>query len=264
MQKDLIYDLGVHNGSDTAYYLRRGFKVIGIDANPIMISEVSKEFASEIKNGQLILLNIGIAADQGEMTFWVCETVTEWSSFDRAMASREGAKHYPISVQCRTLADVINEFGMPYYCKIDIEGKDREAISSLLGLGSSPRYISAEMAKADGDIDIQNLIKLGYRKFKIINQASRAQANPNLASLEAMLPWPAPGILRRIDAKLRGASHDGDWRFPRGSSGRFAEETPGQWKTPEQALKIWRHLHNVASRFGTEELGDWYDIHATR
>ncbi len=263
MQEKLIYDIGVHNGSDTEYYLQRGFKVIGVEANPVMVSEINKKFSAEIKEGRLVLLNVGIAENHGEMVFWVCETVTEWSSFDKALASRENAKHYPISVQCRTLADVINEFGLPYYCKIDIEGKDRDAITSLLTLEDSPRYISVEMAKADGDIDIQNLMKLGYRKFKIINQASRTQASPTLAFLAAMLPWPAPNILRRIDAKFRGSNRDGDWRFPRGSSGPFAEDTPGYWNSPEQALDVWRRLHDISVRFKTGELGDWYDIHAT-
>ena len=30
----LIYDVGMNNGDDTAYYLRRGFRVIAIEPNP--------------------------------------------------------------------------------------------------------------------------------------------------------------------------------------------------------------------------------------
>ena len=34
MQKDLIYDIGMHNGENTEYYLKRGFRVIAVEANP--------------------------------------------------------------------------------------------------------------------------------------------------------------------------------------------------------------------------------------
>jgi hypothetical protein len=30
----LIYDVGMNNGDDTAYYLRRGFRVVAIEPNP--------------------------------------------------------------------------------------------------------------------------------------------------------------------------------------------------------------------------------------
>ena len=36
-QSDLIYDVGLFNGDDTAYYLYRGYDVVAIDANPVMI-----------------------------------------------------------------------------------------------------------------------------------------------------------------------------------------------------------------------------------
>jgi hypothetical protein len=29
----LVYDVGMFNGDDTAYYLKKGFRVVGIEAN---------------------------------------------------------------------------------------------------------------------------------------------------------------------------------------------------------------------------------------
>jgi hypothetical protein len=34
MKSDLIYDVGANNGNDTDHYLRRGFRVLAIEANP--------------------------------------------------------------------------------------------------------------------------------------------------------------------------------------------------------------------------------------
>ena len=39
-EQDLIYDVGMHNGDDTAYYLHKGFRVIAIDANPAMVTRL--------------------------------------------------------------------------------------------------------------------------------------------------------------------------------------------------------------------------------
>ena len=36
MDPKLVYDVGVHRGDDTAYYLHKGFRVVGVEANPAM------------------------------------------------------------------------------------------------------------------------------------------------------------------------------------------------------------------------------------
>ena len=36
--KDLIYDVGMHKGEDTEFYLRKGFRVIAIEADPDLVS----------------------------------------------------------------------------------------------------------------------------------------------------------------------------------------------------------------------------------
>lgn len=35
-QPDLIFDIGMHNGDDSDYYLKKGFRVIAIEANPTL------------------------------------------------------------------------------------------------------------------------------------------------------------------------------------------------------------------------------------
>jgi hypothetical protein len=34
MHPDLIYDLGMHRGGDTQFYLEKGFRVVAVEANP--------------------------------------------------------------------------------------------------------------------------------------------------------------------------------------------------------------------------------------
>src|SRR2546422_1355163 len=73
MERDLVFDIGVNNGDDTAHYLRRGFRVVGVDANPAMIASCEQRFAAEIRAGRLVLVNAGLAAEEGVASFFVSE-----------------------------------------------------------------------------------------------------------------------------------------------------------------------------------------------
>ena len=63
--EDLIYDVGMNNGDDTAYYLSLGFRTVAIEANPELVEQAKARFAREIASGRLIILNIGIADREG-------------------------------------------------------------------------------------------------------------------------------------------------------------------------------------------------------
>lgn len=111
----------MNNGDDTAYYLRRGFRVVAIEANTCLAECAAERFREQISSGQLRILK---AAEGGALPCWICETYSEWSSFDRKIASRDGCPHHEVMVPCRRFASVLEEFGVPYYLKVDIEGND--------------------------------------------------------------------------------------------------------------------------------------------
>jgi len=43
----------MHRGEDANYYLKRGYNVIAIDANPNIIKYVNKKFEQEVKSFKL-------------------------------------------------------------------------------------------------------------------------------------------------------------------------------------------------------------------
>src|SRR5581483_7038490 len=121
---DLIYDVGLQNGGDTAYYLHQGYRVVAVEADPSVADAGRARFANEIAAGRLTLLNVGIAETAGSSTFWICDRKPEWSSFHRRIASRHGAAHHAIEIPTRPFADILAEYGVPVYLKNDIEGHD--------------------------------------------------------------------------------------------------------------------------------------------
>ena len=59
--RDLIYDVGMHNGNDTAFYLHQGFRVIAIDADPRAADAANQRFRSELASERLMILNVELS-----------------------------------------------------------------------------------------------------------------------------------------------------------------------------------------------------------
>jgi hypothetical protein len=241
MIKDLIYDVGISNEDDTAYYLHRGFKVIAIEAEPSLASTASVRFKNEIAQGQLQILNIGIASESKELDFWICETNSEWNSFDRIIASRFNSPHHCIKIICQIFRWVLEKYGIPYYLKVDIEGNDYlcgEALTS----DDLPKYISVEVDDK-GEL-FKKLNKVGYMEFKCIRhdnylplELPPAKEAVNYARWHRLLMsqnWVARIVCKilgreRLWKSILQSRRVDNWTFPYGSSGPFGEDTLGRW-----------------------------------
>jgi FkbM family methyltransferase len=266
MNPKLIYDVGVHNGDDTAYYLHKGFRVVGIEANPEAVAQLQARFASPIARGDLLLLDVGVAEREGTIDFYVCNEQSEWSSFNPLKAPNAGATARTVKVSTVTFDSILARYGVPYYCKIDIEGNDILCLDGITP-EDKPEYLSIEMSHAVGDRQLAKMAALGYSRFKIVSQVTFGPAVPALESLIRRAPWRlrhAAQSLKQLEVRTLGKGQDDAWTFRRGSSGSFGEATPGRWLSYAKALTVWRSLHRLDSRLNARGFGgDWYDIHAT-
>ncbi|MGH7380629.1 MAG: FkbM family methyltransferase [Candidatus Methylomirabilales bacterium] len=81
MLSDLVFDVGAHYGNDTAHYLRRGFRVVGVEAHPGLAAALWDRFAPEVRSGRLVIEPVAVGPDQGEVPFYVVEgNDAVWSS----------------------------------------------------------------------------------------------------------------------------------------------------------------------------------------
>ena len=48
-----MYDVGMHNGNDAAFYLHQGYRVVAIEADPVFVEQAKWRFAQEIREGRL-------------------------------------------------------------------------------------------------------------------------------------------------------------------------------------------------------------------
>lgn len=232
---DLIFDVGMHNGDDTAFYLAKGFSVVAVEANPLLAQEGERRFRKEITSGKLTILNIGIGDKIGTFPFYVNGQHSEWSSFDKEIGSRVSLKE-TIDVPMNTLEQTLKTFGVPYYLKLDIEGYEFIALRQLAALSVKPKFVSIENGFPEM---VAFLSSLNYTKFKFINQAT---------VMELECPTPAR------------EGREVQWKFSFGSSGPFGEDTPGEWKAEQEILPV------IESYWGNPErdanVHGWYDLHA--
>lgn len=262
ISNELVYDVGVNDGADSAYYLFRGYRVVGIEASPVLADKLRAKFAEPIQDGRYILLDIGVAEEDGSAEFWMSD-VTEWSSFNQAIAGRNGTPHRAVPVTTRQFSSIIEQFGTPLYCKVDIEGNDQFCLTGFTA-DTAPRYLSIEMSHRDGGSHLDLLYDLGYRDFKIISQVTRAEAMPWLTKIYGAVPDGPKKALRAAVKLTAGVMSVDGWRFPWGSSGAFGEDTPGAWHTLDETKKLWSILKDIDERAGASGLGEWFDFHVRR
>jgi FkbM family methyltransferase len=261
---ELIFDVGMHNGNDTAYYLAKGYDVVAIDANPESCADVRNRFAAEVDIGRLTICNVGIAEQSGELTFWVSNR-SEWSSFYKDNATKGGASATPISVPTVRFADLLNKYPAPFCVKIDIEGNDTLCIRELERCSALPAYVSFEGSDAAAE-DIKILMNLGYQAFKCVRQNDWREISPDnmlwqgrvRKFLVGAAKFPGLRYVHYRKPRTKG------WKFAVGSSGPLANEYPGRWLSGNDILTVWEHLCTVDRQLNAGGLGEWYDFHAFR
>lgn len=230
-----IFDIGMHIGQDTAFYLAKGFRVIAVEANPLLVRDAEMHFKDAIAKGRLTILNVGIGDKDGVFPFFVNSKYSEWSSFDRDIGSREGLKEV-IDVQMIPAEQLFTRYGTPHYMKIDIEGNDFIVLQRLTLTNIRPRYLSVENG---WPYMLDELCAMGYTGFKFINQAK-------VQNMQCPVPTEE--------------GNDIVWTFPWSSSGPFGEDTPGEWKSAADILvdikAYWDNPKRDANVHG------WYDLHA--
>jgi len=255
LRRDLIFDVGMNDGRDTEYYLHRGFRVVAVEANPVLCQAAARNFSTAVKDGRLIIEGVAIGRDRGELPFYI-SSHDIWSSFDRACATKQGSTCTTIQVSCVRMADLFLKHGVPHYLKIDIEGADTHCLADLDG-SCLPDYISFEDGP-ETEEDLKRLYPLGYRRFKLINQSG-------LAFRSDFEPEPlSKRLYRRLRRKSRNVFHGrwyNDWNFQIGSSGPFGEETDGRWASIEDFLKLRHRWRELQSQHDGEF---WYDVHAAK
>lgn len=263
----LIFDIGCNNGADTDFYLHMGYSVVAVDANPfIMFSREDARLQTE---------KCAITLNNGEIIPFHISDNPLLSSTDENIAQRDNHTVTKVDVQTRTLKSLFEQYGTPYYCKIDIEGHDVTALKSISDSKELPKYISceAECTDKDGELvysgicTLTELYKLGYTKFKLIDQETFLPLGVNrFYKNRYSIPFLCVRKIQRLlkiystyFTNKEYVSKKFSFNFTE-SSGLFGEHLQGEWATYEEACAIYTHNKRILEKKGKPF---WCDWHAT-
>lgn len=270
LDQSLVFDVGLHNGDDTAYYLSLGYRVIGVEASPVLAERAKERFAEDIRQGRVIVVNAGVLRQPGVFTFYRNLVDDGWSSFEAERGAR--GEWEEILVRCVTTRSLFQEYGTPFFLKVDIEGADLQALDTLTPQ-HCPAYVSVELNVSDPILE--GLIDLGYTAFKLVDGATFWPTTPifphhlgwRLLRQAGCIAPPIRSAIASLPEWLRRKSEwdppgsPENYPFTRYSSGPFGEAAAGKWLSAAQALRRFRALADDYRRAGQEEVF-WWDVHA--
>lgn len=169
-ENDLIFDLGAHRGMDTEFYLKKGFRVVAVEANPKLAAQLATKFATAVAARKLHIVDKAFWNKAGEsISFHVNEEKDDWSSVFPQWANKGKHEVTQIAVETTTIGALFDQYGVPHYIKCDIEGADEMFCVELQRDGRRPDFVSVEGGSIpDG---LAYLRACGYDRMHIVNQA---------------------------------------------------------------------------------------------
>jgi FkbM family methyltransferase len=270
---NLIFDVGMHKGEDTDFYLKKGFRVVSFEADPDLVKHCKRRFADQIARDQLNIIEGAIAPEQpGDRVQFYTSSHSVWGTIRPEWVARNavigGATSRLIEVRRVDITEIFNRFGVPFYLKIDVEGVDHHVLQVLQNLSCRPQYISIESEKNSFQeliSEMNQLVGLGYKKFKIVQQKNIP--NTQIVSHDV-------------------SGNEFEYIFENHSSGPFGEEIRQPWVSYNKAIRRYRAIYmlymlvgdrTIFSQFGSHRnritraiqwslrlpSAGWYDTHAS-
>ena len=232
---DLIYDIGMHRGEDTALYLSMGYRVVAFEANPDLCADARERFADAIAAGRVTLVEGAIAPGEGTVTFYRHTALTVFGTINPSwvMMHEPFGGSTAMTVPVVDLAAQIAVTGVPYYMKIDIEGTERYCLEVLRAFEDRPAYVSIQSCQTDWrelQHEFDLLDELGYNRFCVVQQEG---LNRSVLSTTA------------LDGKpLRH-------RMEEHTSGPFGRDL-ARWETRRAALRRYRAIYVLYRLLGDD------------
>lgn len=126
----LCFDIGANAGSRTEVFLCLGARVVAIEPQEELVFHLMKQFGS---NANFHLVPKAVGAAEGEDTLYIASAhavsslIPDWYLHHQRSFQLKATRQVPVT----TLDNLIIEFGLPVFAKIDVEGFELEVLRGL-------------------------------------------------------------------------------------------------------------------------------------
>jgi len=168
---DRVFDVGANVGQWTLALAAMGCRVIAVEPQSTCAATIASKTTREM---DVTVVVAAVGAEAGEAELFLAST-TEMASTARpwmeAMVERAGVPadfwHGSTVVPVRTLDDLIDEFGLPAYIKLDVEGSESQAIAGLARAVGLLSFETHGQTIEDARAAVARLLELGRYEFNL-------------------------------------------------------------------------------------------------
>lgn len=202
---DLCFDVGANLGNRTEIFLKLGANVIAIEPQDICMLKLRKKYKN---NRRVTLIQKALGDKEGKREFMLGNDHTLSSMSKGWKNSVIASNRFPTSrwdktvvVPVTTLDKLIEEYGKPIFCKIDVEGFEFQV---LKGLSQPIKALSFEFTPEFVDSTINSI--------KYLSNMGEVQFNYSVGeSMRLALPkWVKPEKICEICLSLPDKTIFGD------------------------------------------------------
>ncbi len=164
---DIVFDVGANVGSKTDVYLMKGAHVVCFEPQPECVRVLREKYQN---NQNVTIVDNGLAGEAGQMQLSICSKANTISTFSDEWKTGRFTDYSwdrVIPVEVTTLDEMIEVYGRPKFCKIDVEGFE---LAVLKGLSQPVPYIAFEFAiefLENARKCLLHLQALGYKHFNL-------------------------------------------------------------------------------------------------
>jgi FkbM family methyltransferase len=129
----LVFDVGANMGERTRVLLSLGARVVAVEPQPDCVASLRG-----IRDERLTVEAVALGAEKGTAPMRVATASTISSMSDGWISNVTGSGRFPghewgesITVEVTTLDALLKQYGVPDFCKVDVEGYESEVFAGL-------------------------------------------------------------------------------------------------------------------------------------
>lgn len=166
-KNSLIFDIGANVGVKSSVFSKLSKQVVAVEPNKKLANILNSRF----KNSNVTVLNKGCSNSNLPLELMIPQNHFQSTFSNQFISHKLNYKNEmnwdkKVLVECITLDQLIMKYGVPDYCKIDVEGFELAVIE---GLNQRIGMISFELNFPtffkDSILILKKLNKLGYKEF---------------------------------------------------------------------------------------------------
>jgi FkbM family methyltransferase len=167
---DLCFDIGANIGKFTELFLKLGARVVCVEPQETLLRQLYKSFGN---NRDVIIIDKAVGERESYGELMICDEAptistmsVKWKNKSRFSKNYKWTRKQKVSVT--TLDTLIKSYGVPKFCKIDVEGFEE---SVLKGLTKRIPLVSFEFTREfldDAKECVNYLLFIGYMEFNCV------------------------------------------------------------------------------------------------